>query len=159
MATVGLLLLLDLSVSAGIVFVTVWFFFVQSPFLFNRLGRQKFVPIMMQITQLYFDFVVILNMAVLLLSFLRVSTLEKQNIAAGVSSLAVLFNTFFLVPRALARGRATMRERVEKDDSSSVKDFAVEGGSKTGTKTMHQLVVLFVLIMVGALVVHMFLAC
>ena len=58
-----LLLLFDLAISSGIVFITVWFFFVQNPFLFQRIGREKFVPIMMQITQLYFKFILALNLA------------------------------------------------------------------------------------------------
>jgi len=37
--------LVDVGLSGGIVVLTVYFFFLQSPFLFGRLGRAKFVPI------------------------------------------------------------------------------------------------------------------
>lgn len=149
-----LALLLDLAISSGIVFVTVWFFFVQSPFLFSRMGRQKFVPIMMQIMQLYFKFVLALNVLVFLVSLYAHGTIVITTLVALV---ATLINLFVIVPKALKRGRQSMRERVGTDDTSDVKEFAIEGGSKTETKTMHQLVVLFVLIMVGALVWHMLL--
>lgn len=149
-----LALLLDLAISSGIVFVTIWFFFVQSPFLFSRMGRQKFVPIMMQITQLYFKFVLALNVLVFLVSLYVHGTIVITSLVALV---ATLINFFVIVPKALQKGRQSMRERVGTDDTSDVKDFAIEGGSKTETKTMHQLVVLFVLIMVGALISHMLL--
>jgi len=156
----GFLLLADTCVSAGIIFVTVWFFFVQSPFLFNRLGREKFVPIMMQIMQLYFKFTVVLNGAVAAISTLRSEggpLKESQNVAACAALAAVLINLLVVVPRALAAGRRSMRERKGTDNSSSVKDFAIEGGSKTETKTMHQTVVVFVLVDVAALVAHILL--
>jgi hypothetical protein len=69
-----------------------------------------------------------------------------------------MLNYFVVVPRALAKGRQSTRERVQTDNSANIKNFVIEGGSKTETKTMHQLVVLFVLIMIGALVVHIRLA-
>ena len=148
------LLLLDMCFSAGVIFITVWFFFVQSPFLSNRLGREKFVPIMMQLMQLYFKFIVALHGIIVALSILR-SGGQHTAIAAG---LANAFNLIVIVPRALERGRKSMRERSGTDNSSSVKDFAIEGGSKTETKVMHQLVVLFVLIDTGALAAHILLS-
>jgi hypothetical protein len=149
-----LLLLLDLAISSGIVFITVWFFFVQSPFLFQRMGRQKFVPIMMQITQLYFKFILALNVTAFALS----THLNGFTIASVIALVVTLLNYFVVVPRALAKGRQSMRERVGADNSADIKDFVIDGGSKTETKTMHQLVVLLVLVMVGALAVHMLLA-
>jgi hypothetical protein len=154
MPTVELPLLLDLAVSAGIIFITVWFFFVQSPFLFQRLGRQKFVPIMMQITQLYFKTIILLNIAVFSLSFVQ----QGETTAAAVALVATSVNHFVIVPKALAKGRKSMKERVNTDNSSNVKDFVIEGGSTTETKTMHQMVVLFVLVDVGALVAHLLLS-
>lgn len=150
--TMELAPLVDIAISAGIVFVTVWFFFVQSPFLFNRLGRQKFVPIMMQITQLYFKFIMALNVASFVVSLYYTKTVVMTSVLALA---ATCLNYLVIVPKALQKGRQSMRERVGTDNTSDIKDFVVEGGSKTETKTMHQMVVVFVLVMVGAHVVHM----
>eukprot|EP01006_Ploeotia_vitrea_P042977 TRINITY_DN66675_c9_g1_i1.p1 TRINITY_DN66675_c9_g1~~TRINITY_DN66675_c9_g1_i1.p1 ORF type:complete len:160 (-),score=22.41 TRINITY_DN66675_c9_g1_i1:300-779(-) len=155
MLSLGVLPLVDIGFSFGIIAVTVWFFFVQSPFLFKRLGRQRFVPIMMQIVQLFMKFVVPLNAVVAILSTLRTNfTFDASTIAACIAVVVTAINGFVIVPKALAAGRMSMKERVGTDDTSSVRDFAVEGGSKTATKALHQTVVLFTLLMVGSLVAH-----
>ena len=155
-SSIALPTLLDLSLSAGILFITVWFFFLQSPFLFNRLGRQRFVPIMMQITQLYFKVITMLNVAVFALSFVRVQ-LHAQTVAAGFALFATLINHFIIVPKALQAGRSSMKERVDNDDTSKVKDFVIDGGAKHSTKVWHQTVVAFVFAMVGGHVLHVLL--
>eukprot|EP00516_Mucochytrium_quahogii_P005415 CAMPEP_0203750324 /NCGR_PEP_ID=MMETSP0098-20131031/4570_1 /ASSEMBLY_ACC=CAM_ASM_000208 /TAXON_ID=96639 /ORGANISM=" , Strain NY0313808BC1" /LENGTH=109 /DNA_ID=CAMNT_0050639557 /DNA_START=263 /DNA_END=588 /DNA_ORIENTATION=- len=91
---------------------------------------------------------VILNLAVFGVSFLTAG-LATHTLAALVAVSATLFNTYVIVPRALAAGKASAVERAKNENTSSVKDFAIEGGSKTETKTLHQTVVAFVLVMVG----------
>ena len=63
-------------------------------------------------------------------------------------------NWFVVVPAALKAGARSTRER-KGDNSKDLKEFAVNGGGKTETKSLHQTVVVFVLIMVGAFVGHL----
>ena len=147
--------ILDIGLSGGIVLVTVWFFFLQSPFLFKRLGRAKFVPIMMQMTQLFFDVQVVFGVLLVALAGLRVQGLDANTGTAAAAFVFTAVNRMVIVPKALAKGRASAEERGTNPDSRSATDFAVQGGSKTETKTMHQTVVLFVLLNVGALAAHM----
>eukprot|EP00529_Nitzschia_sp_RCC80_P032966 CAMPEP_0113500284 /NCGR_PEP_ID=MMETSP0014_2-20120614/32229_1 /TAXON_ID=2857 /ORGANISM="Nitzschia sp." /LENGTH=127 /DNA_ID=CAMNT_0000394575 /DNA_START=202 /DNA_END=585 /DNA_ORIENTATION=+ /assembly_acc=CAM_ASM_000159 len=71
----------------------------------------------------------------------------------GLAWLAISINKFLVVPQALKAGARSHAER-KGDNSKDVKSFVVQGGSKTETKTWHQTVVLFVLVMTGALVAH-----
>eukprot|EP00040_Diaphanoeca_grandis_P040314 m.261676 g.261676 ORF g.261676 m.261676 type:complete len:157 (+) comp42799_c0_seq1:333-803(+) len=149
-----LLSIVDVGLSGGILLVTVWFFFIQSPFLFKRLGRKQFVPIMMQITQLFFDTMMVLCFALLAVSATRVG-MSGQTQAALASVVATTLNWGFVVPRALAAGRGSMKERSDNPDSKSATDFVIEGGSKTQTKTLHQTVVAVVFMTVGSVATHM----
>lgn len=146
--------LADVGLSGAIVFLTVYFFFIQSPYLFKRLGRAKFVPIMMQMTKLFFNVQVLLGAALVALSFAR-AQFSGTTIAAMAALVATLTNWGFVVPRALAAGRASTKERNENPDSHSATDFAIEGGSKTQTKTLHQTVVAVVFANVGAMAFHL----
>uniref|UniRef100_A0A7S3LMA9 TMEM205-like domain-containing protein n=1 Tax=Aplanochytrium stocchinoi TaxID=215587 RepID=A0A7S3LMA9_9STRA len=152
-----LLQLLELMVSSGIAFISIWFFFIQSPSLFKRLGRQKFVPIMMHLTKLFFKVMVVLNATVSVLSIVRSRLVfhEPSTVAALFAMVSTLINMFIVVPRALAAGK---RSFMDKDDNTtSVQDFAIDGASKSGTKFLHQTVVAFVLGMVGGQVIHLLL--
>jgi hypothetical protein len=151
-----LLSTLDAALAGGIVLVTVWFFFLQSPFLFKRLGRAKFVPIMMQMTRLFFDVQVGFNFLLVLLSAANTGITSSQTLAAMAAAVAVLFNWGVVVPRALAAGKASAKDRNENPDSHSATDFAIEGGSKTKTKGLHQTVVAVVFANVGAIALHLF---
>ena len=72
-------------------------------------------------------------------------------LSSTTSLVAVLINAIVVVPRALEAGKRATRTA---DKSQSVGSFAVDGGHQTDTKTLHQTVVLFVVIMLGASVVH-----
>jgi len=73
-------------------------------------------------------------------------------ISSAVSLLSVLINSIIVVPRALEAGKRAVRTT---DRSKSVTKFAVDGGSKSDTKTLHQTVVLFVVIMLAASITHL----
>ena len=64
----GLLDALESIVVGGNVGVAVWFFFIQSPFLFKLMGRKKFVPYMMAMTRLWIRVALVLNVVGLLLA-------------------------------------------------------------------------------------------
>jgi len=149
-----MLLLLETVVSSSIIAITIWFFFIQSPFLFSKLGRKKFVPIMMQMTSLYFSTIFITCVVLFLLSLINSNFNIK--IGSSVSLIAVTINKFLVVPNALAAGKRSVSER-DGEESHSTVDFAVQGGSKTETKGWHQSVVAFVLLMTGGCILNLLL--
>jgi hypothetical protein len=151
-----LLITADLFLTGFTVGTTVWFFFIQSPMLFNLMGREKFVPIMMQMTRLWVQTMFLSTSALLVVSFVL-----KQNFRESLQFyfvlagwVAILINRYVVVPKALKAGASSHQER-KGDSSKDVKSFVVEGGSKTETKTLHQTVVVFVLVMAAALVAHL----
>lgn len=142
-------LLLDRSLSSSTIALTLYFFFVQSPFLFRLLGRRRFVPIMMQLTGLFFNVALALNLAVFLLSL----SLNGPTLSSSLAFASTVVNAFLIAPRAFKRRRQSGREREATFDASSVRNSTVDG-LKTEAKVMHQMVVLFVFINTGALLVH-----
>mmetsp|Transcript_41821 Transcript_41821/g.100373 ORF Transcript_41821/g.100373 Transcript_41821/m.100373 type:complete len:170 (-) Transcript_41821:56-565(-) len=155
-----MLLTTDLLLTGFTVGTTLWFFFVQSPFLFNLMGREKFVPIMMQLTKLWVTtmFASVSGLMAVVTVLLRGTTTTTTGgnmdfYLVGLAWLAIVINKFLVVPQALKAGARSHAER-KGDNSKDVKSFVVRGGSRTETKKWHQTVVLFVLVMAGALVAH-----
>ena len=136
-----------------------WVFFVQSPALFSFMGRDKFLPPMMRLTKVLFRWTLPLAAGTVLLSEALMAVSSGKGImerastkCAGVSLAAVLINSLWIVPKALAAGsKATLKKN---DDKSSKVNMAVSGGDpseKSVTKMLHQTVVVFVTVMlVGA---------
>jgi hypothetical protein len=161
------LLTCDVLLTGFTVGTTVWFFFVQSPFLFQRLGREKFVPLMMPLTRLWvttmFGSVSCLLAVGVAGPLLLVTGHDTPHTRlplslTGLAWLAVAVNKFIVVPKALKAGTKSHQER-KGDNSKDVKSFVVQGGSQTQTKAWHQSVVVFVLVMAGALVAHTVAVC
>jgi hypothetical protein len=151
------LLALDQLLAGFSVGTTVWFFFIQSPFLLKILGKEKFTPTMMKLIELWAKtvsalFVLVQPLRVVLSGNKASPIMDLVPLAIGWTAIAV--NRFVIVPRALQAGWKSSRGR-KGDNSKDVKDFAVQGGGRTETKSLHQTVVLYVLIMSGGLVGHM----
>lgn len=144
---------METVVASSIVAITVWFFFIQSPFLFNHLGRAKFVPIMMAITKVFFKFILIPCIIQFLLAIAR----TDGGIALGplVCLSGICINYFIIVPNALKAGLRSTKER-NAEENNSVKDFVVEGGSKTETAFWHRLVIVFTLVMVAGSALNLY---
>lgn len=154
------LLATDLLLTGFTIGVTAWHFFLQSPLMFKTMGKEKFVPIMMQLTRLWNKTMFVSSSSVLLASLLLVRQQEQTFVSlnvylVGLGWLAMAINRFVVVPRALRAGAQSVSER-KGDNNRDVKEFAVSGGGKTSTKNLHQTVVVFVLIMVVALLAHSF---
>ena len=148
-------LLAALALDFSVIGVTVWFFFIQSPKMFSLLGRKRFVPVMMQLTKLFFNATAPLVALGAVLSALQLRQLmHPAFLSSLIAATAAAINRGVVVPRALAAGRASVADYSREEDSSAKRDFVVEGGSKTKTKTLHQTVVLFVLVQTGALASH-----
>ena len=136
--------------------VTVYFFFIQSPKLVLILGKEKFVPLMMALTRLWVK-VMFASSSALLLSSVWLSNkgLAVNLYLVGIGWVAMAINYFVVVPAALKAGASSARQR-KGDNSKNLKEFVIKGGdSGCATKNLHQTVVVFVLIMVGAFIAHL----
>lgn len=148
----------DLFASAFVFGATVWFFFIQSPVLLKSIGREKFVPIQMRLTMTLFGALTV-SLVVMLIASLAPALLgsaaavSAATLSAASALAAGLINRFLVVPSALkagGRGRADIKG---KDREGSISSFTSEGvGDRT--KTLHRLVVLFVVLMLGTVVWH-----
>ena len=151
----------DAALAGGVLAVTIWFFFLQSPVLFRLMGRKAFVPVMMKLTQLYFDCLLPATAAVAALALMGQSDgYLQQKIAQPHVFFAILALAFaavnrqVVVPMALAAGRRSAKERAAHD-TKEVIDFVSQGGSKTETKTLHRTVVALVLLMAASMTAHL----
>lgn len=145
---------LDLLATSFAFGATAWFFFVQSPVLLKRLGREKFVPIQMGLTVLLFRTLTIATALVVLATVVQGHGLGSSlTVSALVALSGAAINLFVVVPRALRAGGASRRDHKAKDHEGSTAEFASEGaGSRT--RLLHRLVVLFVMVMLAGLVLH-----
>jgi predicted RND superfamily exporter protein len=132
----------------------VWFFFVQSPMLLASLGREAFVPLQMRMTITFFRAVSVATVALVGLAVADTASVTSWPvITAGVGLLGAGVNQLVVVPRALRAGGRSRRDIAGKDHEGSTAQFASEGaGSRT--KTLHRLVVLFVVVMLAGVVLH-----
>ncbi len=148
------ILALDQGLAGFTVGVSLYFFFVQSPKLAKTLGKEKFVPLMMALTRLWAQTMFLSSTANLGTSLYLSSSGAMNIYLVAVGWMAMALNRFIVVPAALKAGARSARER-KGDNSKDLKEFAINGGGKTETKSMHQTVVVFVLIMVVAFVGHL----
>ena len=152
----------DAALAGGVLAVTIWFFFLQSPALFRLMGRKAFVPIMMKLTQLYFDWLLPSTAAVAALALmgqpgsrsLQQKISQPQALFAMLALFFAAVNRQVVVPMALAAGRRSAKERAASD-TKEVTDFVSQGGSRTETKTLHRTVVALVLLMAASMAAHM----
>ncbi|CAM9936470.1 unnamed protein product [Heterosigma akashiwo] len=149
-----MLLLIDILASGFIFGATVWVFFIQSPVLFNFLGREKFVPPMMRLTKALFHWSL---PAASFISVLCSGANKKHTLNLVfplISLVSVTINALVVVPRALKAGKSTAAMR-KGDRTNDTASFVVDGGAKSSTKFYHQSVVLFVLFMTAGTVLHL----
>ncbi len=145
--------LLDLLIVSLVVGATVWFFFIQSPALIRSMGRDRFVPLQMRLTKLLFAVLMYATLAVLGLSLVLAPALGPVLAGAAVAALAAAFSHLYVIPRALRAGGKGRVEARKAGDDGSVASFAVEG-SGPSARFWHQMVVAFVVVILGAMVVH-----
>ena len=144
---------INIPVAAFVFGATIWFFFFQSPYLLKKIGRDAFVPIQMQLTLLLFNVLLILTAALLLNTVVNYKINSNEFISAGITFLGAAINKFFVIPKALRAGGTGLKEVKGKNNEGTVANFASLGvGSKT--KTLHRLVVVFVVIMLAGTVWH-----
>ncbi|MHC4839473.1 MAG: DUF4149 domain-containing protein, partial [Planctomycetota bacterium] len=139
----------DLFTSAFAFGAVVWFFFIQSPFLFKRMGRKKFVPLQMALVKILFKSLTVAIALMLTASLIQNPVVPSLHVCSAFAALVgVGLNTFLVIPRALKAGAKSMR--VQDGDENDMAAFASEGGGES-TALWHRLVVGCVVIMLGGL--------
>lgn len=144
---------IDLFAMAFVFGATAWFFFVQAPVLMHKLGREKFVPIQMMLTKALGRVLLGGTALMLAMAFINSGPTSGAVITAAIALFGALVNQSVLIPRALRAGGKGHRTIRGKDNEASTAGFASEGVGDA-TATLHRLVVLFVVVMLGGLVSH-----
>ncbi|MCH9680472.1 MAG: DUF4149 domain-containing protein [Deltaproteobacteria bacterium] len=143
----------DALAMAAVLGATVWFFFVQSPVLLSKMGREKFVPLQMRLTVVLFRTLTVLLLVGAAASLVHSPLASWATVTAGVAVLGGLFNRYVMVPRALQAGGRSRADIKGKDAEGSVTGFASEGAGNR-TRTRHRLVVAWVVVMLVGVVGH-----
>jgi hypothetical protein len=133
---------------------TIWFFFVQSPVLVNRMGRDNFVPLQMSMVGPLFKSLSLVLLIMLGVTFTQgLALLSFPVLTAGLAFASALISTVFIIPQALKHGGKSRKEELGPEEQKSVTRFAVDGGGKA-SRLWHRMVVLFVVIMFAGLIPH-----
>lgn len=114
----------------------VWFFFVQTPLLLKRLGRDRFVPVQLGLVSPLFKTTLVLSLVGAAASWASGASLH----VVGLAGAAVLLSTglvVVVVPRAVRAGGASLREAVEPAAQTSLGRFTADGGGDA-TKRWHR---------------------
>merc|ERR1712179_830580 len=97
------------------------------------MGKEKFVPLMMQLTRLWVKVVFVSSTMLLATSsLLSFSFQELSQIYAVVGWIGIAANYFVVVPKALKAGAKSHGQR-KGDNNKDLKDFAIDGGGKSET--------------------------
>jgi hypothetical protein len=171
-----LLVTVGLLADCLVIGAPIWVFFLQSPALFAFMGRSKFIPPMMRLTKVLFRWTLPVASAVALstslLTDIDCTPTKFATPWAILSAAAVAVNSLVVVPRALAagakattvQGQSTSTANNSSSSSKTTKigsktaDFAVSGGdgnNKSVTRTLHQTVVVLVVVMLVGAVGHL----
>lgn len=143
----------DLLATSLVFGSTVWFFFVQSPALLSRMGREAFVPLQMRLTVLLFRTLAIALLVMTAAAIVRGPCPSPGVVWAGIALAAGLINKTWVIPRALRAGGQSRPDIKGRDKDGSVAGFASDGAGAR-TRLMHRLVVLFVVAMLSGTVGH-----
>jgi hypothetical protein len=165
-----MLVVVEVLGAASVVSTSVFFFFLQAPVLLAAVGhkRERFMPLMMSLTKrAFFRAVPAASFAALGLAALASSRAglglipdlaNPRLLGATISAAATAVNTFVVVPMALSAGARAMASRKKGTATGSANpssaEFAVDGGDKSETKSLHLTVVVFVLAAVAGSALH-----
>lgn len=133
---------------------TVWFFFVQSPVLVKRMGRDRLVPFQMSMALVLFRSlsVALLVMAGAALVSTRAAT-STLVLSALLALVGAVVNSALVLPRALKTGGLSLKEAQTMEEQKSLGNFVSQGAGQA-SQFWHRAVVVFVMVMVGGLVAH-----
>lgn len=133
-----------------------WFFFVQTPVLMKRLGRDRFVPLQLSLVRPLYRTVLALVTVGGVSALLSTSSHLALGSAAA-SWLLALVLLALVVPRAVRAGGASLAESLDPSQQTSVGRFTVDGGGDA-TKVWHRVLGLLTIALVGTSGAHLVVA-
>ncbi|MBM4778231.1 MAG: DUF4149 domain-containing protein [Archangiaceae bacterium] len=128
-----------------------WFFFVQTPVLMKRMGRDRFVPLQLSLVRPLFRTVLALTTIGAIGAVLSTTAHLALGSAAASWLLSVLL-LFVVAPRAMRAGGASLAESLDPEQQKALGRFTVDGGGDS-TKVWHRvlgLLTIAVVIVSGA---------
>lgn len=113
-----------------------WFFFVQTPVLMKRMGRDRFVPLQLSLVKPLFRTVLGLVTVGGVAAFLS-TTAHLALGSAAVSWVLSVVLLFVVAPRAMRAGGASLAESLDSEQQKALGRFTVDGGGDS-TKVWHR---------------------
>lgn len=113
-----------------------WFFFVQTPVLMKRMGRDRFVPLQLSLVGPLFRTVLGVATVGLVAAVLSTTAQLALGSAAAAWVLSVLL-LLVVVPRAVRAGGASLSESLAPEQQQALGRFTVDGGGDA-TKGWHR---------------------
>lgn len=113
-----------------------WFFFVQTPVLMKRMGRDRFVPLQLSLVQPLFR--TVLGLATV--GSVAALSSTTSHLALGSAAAAWVLSLLLLlvvVPRAVRAGGASLQESLPSEQQQALGRFTVDGGGES-TKVWHR---------------------
>ncbi|MER2564280.1 MAG: DUF4149 domain-containing protein [Myxococcaceae bacterium] len=113
-----------------------WFFFVQTPVLMKRMGRDRFVPLQLSLVQPLFR--TVLGLATV--GSVAALSSTTSHLALGSAAAAWVLSLLLLlivVPRAVRAGGASLKESLPSEQQQALGRFTVDGGGES-TKVWHR---------------------
>lgn len=132
----------------------VWFFFVQTPVLLRRMGRDRFVPLQLSLAPPLFKTTLVLM--TLTVASAWAAGAHESLLISGAAWLVSLGLVLVVVPRAVRAGGASLSESLEGGAQRSVTRFTADGGGEA-TKVWHRVLGLasvLVVLLLGAQLVR-----
>jgi hypothetical protein len=128
-----------------------WFFFVQTPVLMKRMGRDRFVPLQLSLVKPLFRTVLVLVSVGAVAAYLSTTAHHALGSAAASWVLSVVL-LFVVAPRAMRAGGASLAEWLDPEGQKALGRFTVDGGGDS-TKVWHRvlgLLTIAVVVLSGA---------
>ncbi len=128
-----------------------WFFFVQTPVLMKRMGRDRFVPLQLSLVKPLFRTVLALVTVGAVAGVLSTTAHLALGSAAASWVLSVVL-LFVVAPRAMRAGGASLAESLDSEQQKALGRFTVDGGGDS-TKVWHRvlgLLTIAVVVLSGA---------
>ena len=109
------LIFVDIGAFSLVFGATIYFFFIQTPFLLKFMGSEKFVPLQMKLTGRYFFYVQIPLLISVIVTMVLAHNYNSKGLvmmaSAILGGIAGLVNKSFVVPNALEEGAKSINLR------------------------------------------------
>lgn len=130
-----------------------WFFFVQTPVLLKRMGRDRFVPLQLSLVKPLFRTVLGVVTVGVVAAFLSTTGHLALGSAAASWVLSVVL-LFVVAPRAMRAGGESLAESLDSEQQKALGRFTVDGGGDS-TKVWHRVLGLLTIAVVVLSAAHL----